>query len=643
MSREHDAEREEQRLQDLFAAVQPPEALDARWPAAGAAPRPAGRLLGRLLVGAPGERRLRPLVAALLVPLLVLAAAGGVGLRARLGSGSGSGGPNPAARTGAAMAFDPAHGDVVMFGGRSGPDFPDDTWTWDGSGWTQQHPSLSPPPMASPMMAADPVTGRVLLVGTPPTATRAGSGEQTWSWDGSTWRQEHPAHPVPTVAPGAMAGDPVHHQVVVMVQPPPVTMPLPAATPAPGSNPYVHILPLIQHVSPPETWTWNGSDWSKAGASTPQAGAVRLAWEQQEHAVVMLSEAPACFSFGAATGGILHGTPLPSPAPSPMSGGAASSGDASSGPAVVVPAATPHALPISPAPPAATSFVPVPEPVPPAMVPVPAPACQDAGMTIPPSGEGSPSIACTGCQPAKVWTWDGSAWHGATLHSAPPFVIGDVVDDPSGGGVLVVSAGRSWTVTGSSVRSADLPREVWRSQAAMAGDPAHHDVVLFGGIATRGLAGDTWTWDGKSWTHRAGPVPVVPSPGVPLPAPVQIATPRAGLLAPSCGLGGGSFGGAHAAIPGDTSLTVAIPWPAGCSVTVTLLDNAGKPLDVRGNGQTLSSPGPELRFTWSNWCGPAPAQLQLSGKESSSTQTITPPGCANRSQPSILAFPPPLS
>ncbi|MEA2671219.1 MAG: hypothetical protein QOG45_1439, partial [Chloroflexota bacterium] len=49
-----------------------------------------------------------------------------------------------------------------------------------------------------------------------------------------------------------------------------------------------------------------------------------------------------------------------------------------------------------------------------------------------------------------------------------------------------------------------------RSDAAMASDPAHHRALLFGGHGPGGLLGDTWSWDGRRWSHEilpSGPAP----------------------------------------------------------------------------------------------------------------------------------------
>src|SRR6202453_2046004 len=52
---------------------------------------------------------------------------------------------SPSARIEHAMAYDSAHGQVVLFGGFNRTGFPNDTWLWDGSNWTEASPQTVPP------------------------------------------------------------------------------------------------------------------------------------------------------------------------------------------------------------------------------------------------------------------------------------------------------------------------------------------------------------------------------------------------------------------------------------------------------------------------------------------------------------------
>jgi len=102
------------------------------------------------------------------------------------------------------MAFDPARGRVVLFGG-SGGNFQlfADTWTWDGRDWRQEQPDSSPPARREAAVAYDPNEGRVLLFG------GAGAGNSlmgdTWTWDGAQWSQLHPVPSPPARVGGALA------------------------------------------------------------------------------------------------------------------------------------------------------------------------------------------------------------------------------------------------------------------------------------------------------------------------------------------------------------------------------------------------------------------------------------------------------
>ena len=56
-------------------------------------------------------------------------------------------------------------GNVVLFGGFSlkHARVLGDTWVWDGSTWTRQHPATRPPPRAEEAMTYDAATGNVVM------------------------------------------------------------------------------------------------------------------------------------------------------------------------------------------------------------------------------------------------------------------------------------------------------------------------------------------------------------------------------------------------------------------------------------------------------------------------------------------------
>jgi hypothetical protein len=82
------------------------------------------------------------------------------------------------------MAYDAATGDIVLFGGVnviSGTGHTSgDTWTWNGSAWTKQHPATSPPARGAAAMTYDAATGDIVLFGG--LARRGTALHDTWTW-----------------------------------------------------------------------------------------------------------------------------------------------------------------------------------------------------------------------------------------------------------------------------------------------------------------------------------------------------------------------------------------------------------------------------------------------------------------------------
>jgi hypothetical protein len=80
------------------------------------------------------------------------------------------------------MVYDAATSNVVLYGGLkydgTAPVYLGDTWTWDGTTWTQQHPAASPSARNASSMAYDAATGNVVLFG----GYRNGYVSDTWTW-----------------------------------------------------------------------------------------------------------------------------------------------------------------------------------------------------------------------------------------------------------------------------------------------------------------------------------------------------------------------------------------------------------------------------------------------------------------------------
>jgi uncharacterized protein (TIGR03437 family) len=140
------------------------------------------------------------------------------------------------------MAYDSAHGQVVLFGGTDIANFFDDTWVWDGTNWTEESSPASPPARAGLAMAYDSAHDQVVLFGGCCDANGNPFGD-TWVWDGANWTQQFPQTSPPGRVFFAMAYDSAHDQVVLFG----------------GSDASFNLLS--------DTWTWDGANWSQ---KTPQ-------------------------------------------------------------------------------------------------------------------------------------------------------------------------------------------------------------------------------------------------------------------------------------------------------------------------------------------------------------------------------------
>lgn len=150
----------------------------------------------------------------------------------------------PTAREGAAMAYDGARRNVIMFAGYDGT-LRNDTWVWTGTTWSLIVPPTSPAARSHHGMAYDGRRKVVVMFGGAAGSTAL---RDTWEWNGTTWRQATPAAS-PTVQGNiAMTYDPVR-AVIVLV----------------GSD----------LVDGPQTWEYDGTTWTqRATTTTPQVTSI---------------------------------------------------------------------------------------------------------------------------------------------------------------------------------------------------------------------------------------------------------------------------------------------------------------------------------------------------------------------------------
>ena len=125
-------------------------------------------------------------------------------------------GTPPEARDSGAMAYDSAHGQVVLFGGIQGSGDFADTWIWNGAAltWTLLTPAAHPQSRNQDMMAYDPVHGQTILFGGNSAETLQ-TFDDTWAWNGSAWTELNPPHSPGARTSAQMTFDAAHSQVVL--------------------------------------------------------------------------------------------------------------------------------------------------------------------------------------------------------------------------------------------------------------------------------------------------------------------------------------------------------------------------------------------------------------------------------------------
>lgn len=410
------------------------------------------------VIEAGGPRRMRPLLLALALPLVPVVVLAGASLaRAQHGTPRRAvvvaPRPMPAARLNAAMAYDPVHRDVVLFGGRtpSGTEF-GDTWTWDGAAWHRRDTSHSaaPSPRDAAAMAWDPQLRRVVLFGG--SLGTVGSVQDTWTWDGSRWQQQDWWGDQAAVDQPTLVWDATHRQLLLVAR--------------------------LHEASYTATWMLRGGMWARQPVSGPewQMGTPVVAgWDAGQRRVAAVVSGPGMIMGCAYTADV-----------------ALVGNRATPGPIILTPPLAPLTPPSGCGPPGG-------------------PPCSSGAVGVTSERiQGvsplAPTPALPPCPPpANAWWWDGTAWRATDQESIPGSDSPVVVPDPLGQRLLVMAGQALWTPEGDhwTVAVAHVPLND-RTGTAFAVDTAHHALVAFGGYlpADDAVAGDTWTWNGHTWTQH---------------------------------------------------------------------------------------------------------------------------------------------
>jgi hypothetical protein len=135
---------------------------------------------------------------------------------------------NPApSRSLASMWYDPTLKKTVIYGGIGRITSDDrltrynDMWSFDGTGWTQIKPDVTPGMRYGAQVVIDPATGHAILFGGIRVDIDATNNmvqvyaNDTWDWDGTTWKKITTLVTPPARENGGFALDPIRNQLVM--------------------------------------------------------------------------------------------------------------------------------------------------------------------------------------------------------------------------------------------------------------------------------------------------------------------------------------------------------------------------------------------------------------------------------------------
>ena len=459
-------------------------------------------------------------------------------------------GTSPSGRSNSSMVFDPATGQLLLFGGSDNSSYFDETWSWNGSTWTHLNPATSPPGRSGASMGFDPATGQMILFGG---ESDNGTLNDTWSWNGTDWTKLSPSNsPLPRTNAG-MAFDPGTGQFLLFggggggffndtwnwtgtnwIQLSPSTSPSKRVGPSLAYDPATGQMILFGGESGSsllnDTWRWNGTTWTQLSPGTspstrydatmafdPVAGILVLfggygfngahdqplndtwiwngtTWTNLDPATRPSNRWMASMAFDPATGQlILFGGFFGTPLNDSWVYGVPSFGVNWT---QLSPATSPSARER-----ASSAFDPA------------------TGQLILFGGFDGTSYL------NDTFTWDGSTWAQQSPVTSPAVrYSASMAFDPATGQLLLFGGqnaggyfGDTWIWTGSTwtqLMPAASPPE--RSGAGMTFDPATGQMILFGGHnGISGYLNDTWAWDGTAWTQlspaTSPPVRISPS------------------------------------------------------------------------------------------------------------------------------------
>ncbi len=448
---------------------------------------------------------------------------------------------NAPSGTGHAAAYDARSGTVVLFTeGVVGQ-----TWEFDGARWQLRRPDTSPPPRQEHAMVYDAGRGRVVLFGGDGAPTGGvASLADTWEWDGATWLRRTGVAP-PVRRRHAMAYDAARRRVVLFggqgasylndtwewdglrwSNRQPVESPSARGGAAMAYDPVRQRVVLFGgnvtgNSSLRDTWLWDGEAWTQGPTGGPESRRdARMVFDAGRGQVVLYGgsryssttmQQVALRDTWTWDGAAWAELATPDDAGSQIA--PALTYDTTRARVVLVGGGgggigtweltgttwTEHTRPTVPPPRDGHSLT-----------------AFGAGLVLFGGRSGN-------TERGDTWRWDGdtSTWQALAVTPAPVPRFGHAASVDAGGARVILFGGAAnggvlqgdtwaWDGTSWSNLTSTSTGPVARQGHALALDPTRGRVVLFGGRGDAGLLDDTWTWDGAAWTTV---VPATRPPG----------------------------------------------------------------------------------------------------------------------------------
>src|SRR3569623_1649966 len=386
----------------------------------------------------------------------------------------------PVARNGQAIAFAAGRAQLVLFGGAGPNGDLSDTWTWNGTDWTQRAKTGPVPPGgAGVRMVYDPDRGRTVLL----------SAGSTWEWDGAVWEQRAQATAAPlrgtmTYDAGRKAGvlyvgDAGQNQLWRWDGQSWTEQPSATATPAVNEIAYDGARDRIVLFGSAKTWEWDGASWTVRMQAPPPQSAPVMPYARARQAVVVFGN-NVMWTWNGARWLPKPFTDGPASTPSPVI-----AYDDLRQKVVLFNGETwewdgttwDKRVPAGTSPPGGFAMA------------------YD-------SGHGVIVLLDSTGGTVTTWTWDGTTWTHLAASTEPTLGGAVAYDNARNELVMYVSPGRrrtgpgqtwEWDGSGWSLRS---PAPYDQSPAGLAYDADRGTVVL--------VSNAIWEWDGQTWTRLDG-------------------------------------------------------------------------------------------------------------------------------------------